>query len=182
MLPAINPRAARPALLAAASLFIALPGAPAMAGPEDFQAGSLIADYGRIAAVDMTSALPENAVFQIAFDSATRSETDSLNRTLTSAARFLNMHVANGVEAEDLHLAIVIHGGAVHDVASATAANNADLVATLLEHGVRVIVCGQSATYYDVSREDLLPGVEMALSAMTAHALLQQGGYTLNPF
>jgi len=29
---------------------------------------------------------------------------------------------------------------------------------------------------------DLLPNVEMALSAMTAHALLQQDGYTLNPF
>jgi len=28
----------------------------------------------------------------------------------------------------------------------------------------------------------LLPGVEMALSAMTAHAILQQEGYTLNPF
>jgi len=27
-----------------------------------------------------------------------------------------------------------------------------------------------------------LPGVTMALSAMTAHALLQQDGYTLNPF
>jgi hypothetical protein len=28
----------------------------------------------------------------------------------------------------------------------------------------------------------ILPGVEMALSAMTAHALLLQQGYTLNPF
>ncbi|WP_297730921.1 DsrE family protein [uncultured Maricaulis sp.] len=182
MLPAIIPRTARPALLAATSLFIALQSAPALAGPEDFGAGPLIADYGQIAAVDMTSALPDNSVFQIAFDSATRSDTDSLNRTLTSAARFLNMHVANGVEAGNLHLAIVIHGGAVHDVAGESAAGNADLVATLLTHGVRVIVCGQSAAYYDVSREDLLPGVEMALSAMTAHALLQQDGYTLNPF
>jgi hypothetical protein len=33
-----------------------------------------------------------------------------------------------------------------------------------------------------VKTEDLLPGVEMALSAMTAHALLQQQGYTFNPF
>jgi len=28
----------------------------------------------------------------------------------------------------------------------------------------------------------LAPGVEMTLSAMTAHALLQQDGYTMNPF
>jgi hypothetical protein len=34
----------------------------------------------------------------------------------------------------------------------------------------------------DVATDDLLPGVEMALSAMTAHALLQNSGFTLNPF
>jgi intracellular sulfur oxidation DsrE/DsrF family protein len=47
---------------------------------------------------------------------------------------------------------------------------------------VRIFVCGQSAAYYDVTTNDLLPGVEMALSAMTVHALLQQQGYSLNPF
>jgi len=52
----------------------------------------------------------------------------------------------------------------------------------LTDKGVRVILCGQTAAYYDISNDDLLPGVEMALSAMTAHALLQQEGYTLNPF
>ena len=43
-------------------------------------------------------------------------------------------------------------------------------------------VCGQSAAYYGVATDDLLPGVEMALSAMTAHALLQQQDYSINPF
>jgi hypothetical protein len=33
-----------------------------------------------------------------------------------------------------------------------------------------------------VAAEQLIPGVKMALSAMTAHAQLQQQGYTLNPF
>jgi len=35
---------------------------------------------------------------------------------------------------------------------------------------------------FDVGKDDLLPGVERVLSAMTLHALLQQQGYTLNPF
>ncbi|HBH44411.1 MAG TPA: hypothetical protein DDY28_08390, partial [Hyphomonas atlantica] len=43
-------------------------------------------------------------------------------------------------------------------------------------------LCGQTAAYRDVTKADLLPGVEMSLSAMTAHAQLQQDGYTLNPF
>ena len=48
--------------------------------------------------------------------------------------------------------------------------------------GVHIILCWQSVAFYGVSHEDMLPGVEMALSAMTAHAILQQEGYTLNPF
>jgi len=59
---------------------------------------------------------------------------------------------------------------------------NADLIKTLIAYGVEIYVCGQSAAYYSVDNEDLLPDVKMALSAMTAHALLQQKGYTLNPF
>ena len=102
-------------------------------------------------------------------------------RTLVSAARFVNMHARADVESENIRLVVVVHGAAVHDV-SGEGSTSADLVAALLEHGVRVIVCGQSAAYYNVKTEDLLPGVEMALSAMTAHALLQQQGYTFNPF
>jgi intracellular sulfur oxidation DsrE/DsrF family protein len=52
----------------------------------------------------------------------------------------------------------------------------------MLDHGVRFIVCGQSASVYNVAKDDLVPGVEMNLSAMTAHAQLQQQGYTVNPF
>ena len=86
------------------------------------------------------------------------------------------------MRVEDIHLAIVVHGGAIHDVSTERAGPNADLVAALVEHGVRFYVCGQSAAWYDVSSEDLLPGVDLALSAMTMHALLQADGYSLNPF
>jgi len=59
---------------------------------------------------------------------------------------------------------------------------NAGIIKALLDKNTRIIVCGQSAAFYEIKNEDLLPGVEMALSAMTAHAVLQQEGYTLNPF
>ena len=59
---------------------------------------------------------------------------------------------------------------------------NAELVKVLVDHGVRIYVCGQTAAYYDVAQKDLLPGVELALSAMTMHAVPQQQGFTLNPF
>ena len=161
------------------------------AGPDDFETGPLIADFGPNAVVDVEMPIPEGFVFRHSFDFAAEADAGELNRNLISAARFLNMHVRAGVAPENLNLAIVVHGAGVHDVADAEtygarhegAQNaNAELIAQLVEHGVRIYVCGQSAAYYDVAIDNLLPGVEMALSAMTAHALLQAEGYSINPF
>jgi intracellular sulfur oxidation DsrE/DsrF family protein len=146
-----------------------------------FTTGPAIEDFGPVAEVDATLAIPGDAAFRHSFDVAKPAEDGELNRSLVSAARFINMLARAGVDAENVEVALVVHGGAVADV-SGDDSGSADLVATLIEHGVRIIVCGQSAAYYDVKTEDLLPGVEMAVSAMTTHALLQQEGYTLNPF
>jgi len=56
------------------------------------------------------------------------------------------------------------------------------LIKELTENGVEIYLCGQSAAYYGIEKKDLLPNVRMALSAMTAHAILQQKDYTVNPF
>lgn len=146
-----------------------------------FTTGPAFKDFGPVADIDVTLPLPVDAVFRHSFDVAKSADDGELNRTLVSAARFINMHARAGVDADRIELAIVVHGTAIHDV-SGDAPGNAELVAALIENGVSIIVCGQSAAYYDVNTEDLLPGVEMALSAMTAHALLQQQGYSLNPF
>ena len=146
-----------------------------------FTTGPVIEEYGPVADIDVTLPVPDNAEFRHSFDLSKRAEDGELNRTLASAARFINMHARAGVDADRIKIAVVVHGPAVHDV-SGDAPGSAGLVATLIDHGVRIIVCGQSAAYYNVRTDDLLPGVEMALSAMTAHALLQQQDYTLNPF
>ncbi|MDP5190993.1 DsrE family protein, partial [Rheinheimera baltica] len=59
---------------------------------------------------------------------------------------------------------------------------NAPLLNALMENNVRVILCGQSAAANEIEANQLIDGVEVELSAMTAHALLQQAGYTVNPF
>jgi intracellular sulfur oxidation DsrE/DsrF family protein len=146
-----------------------------------FTTGPVIEDYGPVADVDITVPVPKDAVLRHSFDIAKRAEDGELNRTLVSAARFINMHARAGVGVDHIKVAIVVHGTAVHDV-SREAPASARLVAALIDHGVRIFVCGQSAVYYDVTTDDLLPGVEMALSAMTVHAMLQQQGYSLNPF
>lgn len=156
-----------------------------------FHAGTAITGHGKIASIDSDMPIPEGTILRVAFDTSTAKE-GTVNRSLDSAARFINMHVEAGVPVENIHLAIVVHGPAVFDVVSdaayarkyadATTNPNTAIVAALLEKGVEIIVCGQSATAQNVTKADLLPGVKMALSAMTAHALLQQQGYTLNPF
>lgn len=162
----------------------------AHAGPEDFHPGPVIEQYGLIADVEVTAPIPEGAELKVAFDLARGAEAGQVNRSLDTAARFINMHAANGVPRENIRPALVIHGGAVFDVtrdekyssAYGEPNGNAALVAALIEAGAEIYVCGQSAAARDVETGDLLPGVNMALSAMTAHALLQRSGFTLNPF
>ncbi len=153
----------------------------AQADFSSFTLGPEIEDFGPVADVDVTWPVPEGATFRHSFDVSERAEDGQLNRNLVSAARFINQLARVGVDADRVDIAVIVHGGATFDVSSQASAN-ADLVATLIDHGVRIIVCGQSAAYYDVKTDDLLPGVEMAISAMAAHAVLQQQGYTLNPF
>ena len=163
----------------------------AMAGEGAFHSGTIIKDFGKIADVETDFPIPQDTKFNIVFDTAKPAKPGAVNRTFDSAARFINMHAAAGVDPIDIKIAIVIHGKAgldlTQDAFYATKQGepknkSAELIKVLQEHGVRFILCGQSAAYYDIDKSVMLPGTEMALSAMTAHALLQQRGYTLNPF
>lgn len=154
-------------------------------------AGSAIPEFGPVASVEGHMPIPAEATFSIAFDVSEPGKPGSLNRTIESAARFINMHVEAGVPREAIRIAVVAHGQASFDLTNAATyaakrdgATNANLaaIATLLNHDVQFILCGQSAAALGIKREQLAPGVKLALSAMTAHAQLQQQGYTLNPF
>ena len=178
--------------LAPLALLLATPAAAQQADLSAFEAGSVFTEFGRIAPVPgAVFAIPEDMDLFIAFDTSTPAGEGQVNRTLDSAARFVNMHAAAGVEPARVRGAVVVHGKASFDLLSQAAweakgkegANvNVAVIAALVDNGVRVILCGQTAAAYGIASEDLAPGVELALSAMTAHAVLQRQGYTLNPF
>jgi intracellular sulfur oxidation DsrE/DsrF family protein len=153
----------------------------AWADEAKFTTGPIFTDYGPVTAIEASIPIPADTKFRISFDVSDPAQAGSPNRTLVSAARFINMHARAGVSEENIQIAIVVHGKAVMEMADELS-GSAELIAALTEHDVRIIICGQSAAYYGVATPNLLPGVEMALSAMTAHALLQQESYTLNPF
>ena len=164
--------------------------APCAAAPEDFIQGPVITGFGAIAPVQSDLPLPAGMDYKVAFD-VKAGEPGKRSTGIDGAARFMNMLAANGVPTSKIHPAVVIHHAALFDVVNdaryeketGIAANpSADLVRQLIAKGVPIYVCGQTAALSSVSKADLLPGVKMALSAMSAHAILQHQGYSLNPF
>ena len=184
-------RSATKLSLAICATVWAAPIAAQQGGGDNFATGPVFEDFGPHAEVEGVAPFAADAEFAHSFDVAKNAEGETRNRGFESAARFVNMHVANGVDPDNIAVAVVVHGSAVFDLLTdeARAARDfgetnpsADMVRAMLAEGVRFIVCGQSAAGQDVAREDLIEGVEMDLSAMTAHARLQQAGYTVNPF
>ena len=158
---------------------------------EPFSMGPVIKDFGpTYNEVVQTHPLKGDEHFKVAFDVGSQGDQEAENRQFASLARFLNMHVKAGVPLKNIQLALVVHGKASFDLLSNSAYDekylttnpNVPLLQALMQAGVQVAVCAQSAGFLGIKNEDLLPGVEVALSAMTKHALLQQQGYTLNPF
>jgi intracellular sulfur oxidation DsrE/DsrF family protein len=162
----------------------------AMAAKQTFKDGPVIQGYGKHTSVKQDMALDKTAVLKIAFDLGEQSEPDKFNRKINGLARFINMHVAHGFAPQNIQLALVAHGKGGFDLMSNAAHQtrfkrdnpNTELLNALLKNNVKLYLCGQSAAYHEISNDDLHQSVEMALSAMTAHALLQSQGYTLNPF
>ncbi|MEL7699171.1 MULTISPECIES: DsrE family protein [Citromicrobium] len=165
-------------------------GTPAAA--QEVSYGPVFTEFGPVAEVpDADFVIPEDASFHVAFDVSRAAEEGKLNRGFESAARLINMNARAGVEPMENRAAVVVHGAAVLDLLTDAAwvarhrgeANpSGAMVRAMIDQGVRFIVCGQSAAGQGVAKSELIPGVELALSAMTAHALLQQQGYTVNPF
>ena len=178
-------------IVAAGAVLMATPAAAQDPDFARFSAGPVM-EIGPVADIDTNVAIPADAVFRVAFDIAEAQPSGVINRAFVSPARLINLHARAGVPAQRTIIALVVHGKAVHDLLrpDAYAARfegadnvNAAVIAALMAQGVRVIVCGQSAAAYGIIESaEFLPGVEVQWSAMTAHALLQQAGYTVNPF
>ena len=156
-----------------------------LAGPDDFHPGALIKEYGPIAEVPGLEPLPKDTHFKLAIDVVDGGVEGEVNKRFNTAAAFLNLQYAQGIEPDNVEIALVVHGSAHRDLLTDEAYGgtnpNAEVLRLLQEQGVRVYYCGQSAVYRDVARDDLLPGIELSASATTTHVLLQQQGFALRP-
>ncbi len=154
--------------------------------------GTVILEYGNtyeVTSPDFKTDTKNDlkAVFDVG---RTFKDSTKVNPLLNTAARYLNMHTNAGVALEKLKVALVIHGSAAYDIVNNDKYKakykvdnpNAGLVTALSEKGVQIILCGQTAAYRNISKEDALPEVKFALSAMTALVQLQNENYRLINF
>jgi intracellular sulfur oxidation DsrE/DsrF family protein len=159
--------------------------------PGSTPSGPLIQSAGQsVEVTDPTFKVPDDHVFRAVYV-IDRGDTSGTNQQLTTIARFLNLHARHGVPRERLHAAAVVHGSGWMSLLSDSAygarfggkANPSKrLVEELLANGAQLVLCGQTAGFRGVKREELLPGVQLAISAMTALNLFQAQGYQYNPW
>jgi intracellular sulfur oxidation DsrE/DsrF family protein len=183
--------AALSALSAAAALAVALtPAGSAL--PTEPTRGPVVADFGASYAVRNPGlATPMLQEMRVRFDVAvTPDDVAALNPQFERAAQFLNMHAKAGMSPERLKVAIVVHDAAAKDVLGHEAYRhrhgvdnpNLALLDALERSGARLYLCGQTAGKLGIAPSDVAAPVQMALSATTAHLVLDADGYVLNPF
>ncbi len=156
---------------------------------QEKKAGPIIEKYGEVWTIENPDFKTDTSQeFKVVFDVMdSPSSHDEINKKLETAARFLNMHAQSGVPKSQLKVALIVHNQASKDIAHDEAYRkrfgvsnpNSGLIKALLGADVEIIYCGQSSFSRDFPKEDLIPGVKMALSAMTASIQLQNEGYRL---
>lgn len=128
---------------------------------------------------------PTDQEFKLFFDSPNMPSPERPVELLNSVAKFLNMHVEAGVPLENLQLAVVLHNTAAEGAFGNEAYRarfgvdnpNIPFFEALFEVGVKFYVCGQNAAAFGITKENKSEQVEIALSAMTAIAVLRSQGY-----
>jgi intracellular sulfur oxidation DsrE/DsrF family protein len=183
---------------AALSVFVVLATPAALAAqqarpsvPGLTQSGPLIQSGGRSVQVDdATFKFPDAHVFKAVYV-IDRADSVEANQQLTTIARFLNLHARHSIPKERLLAAAVVHGTGWMSLLSDSAYGarfpgktnpSKRLVEELLANNVQLVLCGQTAGFRGVKREELLPGVQLGLSAMTALNVFQSQGYQFNPW
>jgi intracellular sulfur oxidation DsrE/DsrF family protein len=159
--------------------------------PSMTQSGPAIRSGGRSVQVDdATFKIPEGHVFKAVYV-IDRADSVGANQQLSTIARFLNLHARHGIPTDRLYAAAVVHGtgwmsllsDSAHGARFGGKANPSKrLVEELLASNVQLVLCGQTAGFRGVKRDELLPGVQLGISAMTALNVFQAQGYQFNPW
>ena len=165
---------------------------PLVLSAQDKSTGPIIKNFGNVWAIENPDfKVDTTKTYKAVFDIMDSPESHTVvNASIETAARFLNMHAQSGVPPENLKVALVVHNNASKDVITdeayqkrfGTTNPNSALIKALQDAGGEIIFCGQSSVSRDFPREELIDGVQLSLSAMTALIQLQDENYRLIKF
>lgn len=152
----------------------------------------VIKGYGAIADAPMADLKPDPSLtYNIVVDLATSDEDKTaVSFSVNQLARLINLHVMGGVPKENLNVVVAVHGGAIWTIMNdelyfekfGVANPHTPLYKELLDNGVRVVVCSQSMFKRKIAKDQLIPGLEVATSALTTLTQYQLMGYALLRF
>lgn len=127
---------------------------------------------------------------KVVFDATADSKPTDVNKGLDRVARLLNLYGAAGLKAQDVKIAVVLHGEATRSALSHAAYKarfqieqnpNLPLIHELQKAGVEVLVCGQALNYKGISDDEVADGISIAAAALTALINKQTDGYSYIP-
>ncbi len=160
--------------------------APSIPGQQ--MSGPVIQSTGMSIRVDdPTFGAPAGHLFKAVFEiNAGGGDTVRVNDQLANVARYYNTHVRQGIPEAQVKAAAVFHGSGwpalLTDAAFAARFGGKPnpsrrLTEELIEHGAQLVLCGQTAGARGIRRDELLPGVKVAISAMSAMQIFQSDGF-----
>ena len=108
-----------------------------------------------------------------------------INLGLGNVARQLNLHEANGIPRKNIDAVVVVHASALYCLMTNEKYKkkykldnpNIPLIKELQDYGVKMLVCGQAMTFFNVEMEDLVPGIKQVLTAQTVISSYQLKGF-----
>jgi intracellular sulfur oxidation DsrE/DsrF family protein len=113
-------------------------------------------------------------------------DSTQIHAVILEVARTYNLLRANGVPAEKIQMAAVIHGGIVRAILKEEQFQkdykvpnpNLAAIKALEDLGVKFYVCGQSVVFNNISEESISPLVKLTISAKTTFISLDQMGFS----
>jgi len=108
-----------------------------------------------------------------------------INLALGEIARQINLHEANGIPRKNIDVVIILHASAMYCFLTNEKYKkkygidnpNVPLIKELQAYGVKMLVCGQAMTFFNLETEDLVPGIKQVLTAQTVISSYQLKGY-----
>ncbi len=149
-------------------------------------ANPIIENFGTIYEIENAVNPDSKIEYKIVIDLKTlQRDKESVNSGLNNVARMMNLHGLGGVEAENLKVAVAIHGGATDLIMSNEAYQkkyeldnpNLQLIDELKDAGVELYVCGQSLLARNYDQSEVNPQIKIGLSMLTVVTTYMHKGY-----